>query len=897
MGEHAGTAEARSRVGTRLNAEWTIDAVLGAGGMAAVFAATDKSGRRAALKVLHAQVANEAGVRERFRREARVAQSIDHPARAAVHGTGTSDLGEPFLVMDLLDGEPLDAALGRRGPLPLDETLRIFDVVLDLLAHCHERGIVHCDIKPGNVFLLTGGGVRVIDFGIARVHGEQDDVPPESDEGAPVGTPSFMSPEQALGSAAVDGRADLWSVGACIFTSLSGRRLNEAQTENEAILLAASKPAPSIATVMPELSVEAVAFVDKALAYDRAQRFPDAQTMRRELGALLAASAAGVLASGVKKQAGVLARSNDVVDESILSDEELERATSYLSQFWRYVASYMATVVQYGWTHPATLRALKAASHSATEALSAMPDAVRWDVTSHELSLQGASVWAPDHAPFDRMPFQLYADGLRRVQLKPGFNDDELQHLVKVMMREPGESSDDDDAVTALWARRFDHLAYVAVDAFALGDDSEEGQTAFNTARDAVMEDVLKLSQIGKDWRDDSLEARAMQRNLAATMREAANSASLLGLDATWRNTLATIAARDSDESKERHLDAMLDALVEADRAGDTGALTEALAEYSSDLIKLRQYGQPTKTMQALERGLVPRLGDRAAALGRELWKASFSAEIARRALTQILDDTAAGIPVVDVEALGHMIERLDDDGLFDSAIEAIRRPESSTAVREMLVKYVDRHARGHEAQIGECLQVVDERLALRLTDVLARLETPEAGAAIAKGTTHAAAAVRRESARKAVALVPTSMTTAFDMLLDDTDALVRTEAIRLVTEHKMRDVGPAVVRRITEPRFVNRPTAEQKSLFECLDRLSGNRAESVAIELLDSQQMTPSPALDRARAVAAEFLGTKSSAEAIGALKKAARSFLRNTAVLRDAAKAALARIEAESK
>ena len=227
-------AIAGARVGSALDAKWTLDSLLGRGGMATVYAATHRTTRaRAAVKVLHREFAQDEDVSQRFLREARIANSIQHPSRVAVLDEGMSDQGEIFLVMDLLQGTTLDAYM--KGPgraLSVEQKLRIFDPLLDLLGECHAADIVHRDIKPANIFITDCGQVKVLDFGIARLRETQSSVDPTR-QGTVLGTPAYMAPEQALGlSELVDGRADLWSVGACIYAVLSGQRVHRARSEN-----------------------------------------------------------------------------------------------------------------------------------------------------------------------------------------------------------------------------------------------------------------------------------------------------------------------------------------------------------------------------------------------------------------------------------------------------------------------------------------------------------------------------------------------------------------------------------------------------------------------------------------------------------------------------------------
>ncbi|HTJ80617.1 MAG TPA: serine/threonine-protein kinase, partial [Polyangiaceae bacterium] len=225
---------AARRLGTDLNSKWHIDKVLGVGGMGAVFACTHKNnGTRAAIKVLHVEYSRVDDVRDRFLREGRIANRVEHPARVAVVDDGVSDVGEPFLVMELLEGMTL-AELFRRGGgrMSLEKMLGVFDTVLDLLSKCHDLDIVHRDIKPANIFLVKDGHVKVLDFGVARMREPEAGVE-ATRAGIALGTASFIAPEQALGVDKVDGRADLFSVGACLYAGVVGERLHHAKTEAE----------------------------------------------------------------------------------------------------------------------------------------------------------------------------------------------------------------------------------------------------------------------------------------------------------------------------------------------------------------------------------------------------------------------------------------------------------------------------------------------------------------------------------------------------------------------------------------------------------------------------------------------------------------------------------------
>jgi serine/threonine-protein kinase len=247
--------------------------------MAAVYAATHRNGKRVALKMLHSELSTNTEVRQRFVDEGYAANRVGHPGAVSVIDDDVSEDGSAFLVMDLLEGETLENRLHRRGKLWPGEVLAIIDALLDVLAAAHDKGIVHRDIKPDNVFVTRDGKVKLLDFGIARM--VEPGRPRTTQSGATMGTPAFMPPEQARGRwDKLDGRTDLWAVGATMFIQLTGHQVREADTPNEELLLAMTTPAPQITAFAPDLPEQLIELVDRALAFEQDDRWPDARAMQ-----------------------------------------------------------------------------------------------------------------------------------------------------------------------------------------------------------------------------------------------------------------------------------------------------------------------------------------------------------------------------------------------------------------------------------------------------------------------------------------------------------------------------------------------------------------------------------------------------------------------------------------
>jgi serine/threonine protein kinase len=270
----------RARVGTTNSDKYRLDHLLGIGGMASVFAATHRNGNRIAIKVLHPEFSKLADVHTRFLREGYAANKVGHAGVVRVHDDG-EDAGSVYLVMELLEGETLEARWERSGKkLPLGDVLDWADQLLDVLDAAHRQGIVHRDIKPENLFLTRKGELKILDFGIARLL----DGTGATRSGELIGTPAFMAPEQAGGrTSEIDPRTDIWSVGATMFTLLSGCLVHDHPTATLQVVFAAGTHARSLATVAPEVPSEIVALVDTALKFHREIRWQTSKDMQTVL--------------------------------------------------------------------------------------------------------------------------------------------------------------------------------------------------------------------------------------------------------------------------------------------------------------------------------------------------------------------------------------------------------------------------------------------------------------------------------------------------------------------------------------------------------------------------------------------------------------------------------------
>ena len=297
---------------------YEVTRALGVGAMGEVYAARDKLlGRTVAIKILQAEIATEES-RLRFLQEARAVSALNHPNIVTIYDIVREGTLE-CIIMELVPGEALDVRL-QRGPMPLEEALDVIDGIADALAAAHARGIVHRDLKPANVMLTPSGGLKILDFGLAKFLADFESSGtlqmPSTKSGIVVGTPSFMSPEQVYGQP-LDGRTDLFSLGSLGVEMLTGRNPFEEDSVVATMHRIAYGQPPSLDDV-PEA---AIPIFERLLARDKEARYSSADELRRAIAEL-------------REEAG------------IRSTRTTAAATPRRGTLWRRAAIALASVVR-----------------------------------------------------------------------------------------------------------------------------------------------------------------------------------------------------------------------------------------------------------------------------------------------------------------------------------------------------------------------------------------------------------------------------------------------------------------------------------------------------------------------------------------------------------------------
>jgi serine/threonine protein kinase len=272
-----------ARLAEALSNAYTIEGEIGRGGMGVVYRARDERlQRRVAIKVLPPELAFQQDIRERFTREAQTAARLSHPHIVPIHTVGEG-LGLVYFVMGYVDGESVAARIRRRGPLPVEEARRIMKETADALSAAHSLSVIHRDIKPDNILLEgTRGRVMVTDFGIAKALSSTSGAT-LTGIGVAIGTPAFMSPEQAAGDRNIDGRSDLYSLGVVTYQMLTGELPFTAPSVAGILMKQITEPAPNLLSRRAETPEDLALAVARCLEKDPENRWPTADALRRAL--------------------------------------------------------------------------------------------------------------------------------------------------------------------------------------------------------------------------------------------------------------------------------------------------------------------------------------------------------------------------------------------------------------------------------------------------------------------------------------------------------------------------------------------------------------------------------------------------------------------------------------
>lgn len=904
------------RVGTVIKGKWKIDSLLGVGGMAAVYAASHRNGQRAALKILHADFAREKVICERFLREAYVSNKVNHGATVQVLDDDLTEQGEPFLIMELLEGETVRDAWKRSGrTMPVGRVLQICERVLDCLASCHAIKVIHRDLKPANLFILNEDEIRVLDFGVAQM---RDATSERTATGTALGTPAYMSPEQAMGLVdQLDGRADLFSVGAMMHALITGHRINNGRTEQEALVMAATKPVPSVARLAPHLPIELIKLIDKSLAWDRRNRYQDAREMQKALLELMPAQgvipltgrpaprphevvappapeilaqlqtsavplqpaeplSAQPTASVFPMKAVVAGQTSQrpmgffdpllggfpssppvapaapasaaPVTEISESDPRVQALRDLMKHFDRLFPS----VRQFGWSHPATERTLRLAYDAFADALNQQPALVQWTLRPYSFMSLGHTVWEPG-APFDAVPYNFFACGIRGLRIEPGITLEELRELFTLCLLDPGRDlAPEDDLAAALWEKGLPHVRWECVDAFAEGDASE--REAFYGEADQL-ENLAEVASKQNQMNRLEMQAMALSTDDAALGKQKERSP--FALDEATRQYLAPHFDVSHEAWAERFVDALVEGYLDSAAHRDVPLVLASLRRSAADLVVAGRM----KVAVQINLAVIERIRSRVQGpenqqkLAAALTNAMFGGETLEICLRRLREEPS------EIDTFGIVLPGLSGNEF--ATVLACLREASHPPLRTLLATYVERYAANREAELAQAAVGSEPDTGAYLVQLLGRIGTPAARQALGQLAQQGEDLNACIEARMLLAPSPEHAQKEIGSLLDNASALIRMAALRTSARHTMLHAWPIVARIIGAKNFNELGADERSELLRTCVVLSPERGEPVLLDLAKKGGVLTSEEREVTRTMAAELLGDLSRSRA----------------------------------
>jgi molecular chaperone DnaK (HSP70) len=599
----------------------------------------------------------------------------------------------------------------------------------------------------------------------------------------------------------------------------------------------------------------------------------DGNAFRIELATLLASLRAGAVTEGETQAVASTSRSTDLDDErDEPTPEALAQRVGALRDCWSSFGVAMQASRQYRWDHPQAVRQLERSLEHVAALHAAAPRGLVWDVGAMHFAHRGAVIWKPDRAPFDAIPYSLFVEGLRRVQLKPGLRRDELREFLGVLLRDAAlDFGVDDDAATALWDRKLRHVGWLAVESYV-----DEEDPAFAQARDET------ARQLG--LQADGGEVLAAY---AAARKELAPSGTLLALDEDTRSVLTARLLPERAEWLDRFGLALAATWAHPRTADERRPVIDGLAEWAGDQVQSRAW-QPLLELFATvdDAALRCERADSSCGLRVEAVAAMFPPE-RLRAVLELLTDGAEVAPAV-LTGLRRLLALvpLDDDV---TALAVERFESMSPAARDLVAELLVTRLAGREPLLARALPLMSLEHARRGLAALRELGTPAALAAIRGAFRSPHLEVRME----ALAALPESPA---DLVRDDVTRLVedpeeelRLRVLETVAARKLLAAGPVLMRRIQSEQFHELSLRERRLVLEAVGALNRSRAEAAAIALLESSGLFRSEAVEQSRTAAAEFLAASTSPQALEALQRATRKkWFSSPAVRETAARAA---------
>jgi hypothetical protein len=685
---------------------------------------------------------------------------------------------------------------------------------------------------------------------------------------------------------------------------ITGKRLHEGRSHQEAFVLAATRPAPSVARAKADLAPDVVALVDRALQWDPRNRFQNAQEMRDEIARVLSVvqGSAGVVEpvepqkkAAVASQLAALAEQEaEAKKEEPLSPEE-QQLVAELQEGFRSIERALTAVRQYTWEHPVTTQQIASTVEVLGQVVQRHAEDFVFDVKPHSFTKRGAVLWEPLH-PFDEIPYNLFASGFRRFSFLPGLTSDELRAWLELIRKDPyRDFSPEDDMATAFWEKQLEHVRYQVVSSFlTVGASNEldrEYDDLMESGQDLVQSTVRKKGA-GADVETEPMsnEERAAMITAHQVALRAVRSAGAAALDERARQMIAAALDMPEAEWEARYVKVLAHAASDAMAHGNLALIAVPLQVGLHEAASSQSLEVALRRTLAVLAQLVTRAGPGARAeLARELFDEATLGLVLKELARPVPESESAKRSSARRRTWPRLIVEAGPQA-FDTVLGALARADVEP-IRDALMRYLEMHAVGREEQIGALLGEADLTRGRAILGLLGRLGTEAAARALKAAESNAFPELRVEAVAVRAKTSPEGLRDELSRLLADRDPGVRMAVLRTMARYKVKEAGPTLVQLIGDAAFHKLPTEERQLALETLWELSPVRAESLVKDLAVKAGMLTRESVDDTRIMAIHLLERLSSSrEVIVELDKAADKWTNSQAVRDVAAQAAAA-------